>query len=306
MSAPLTGGYQVGGDRFAVDGDFSQCDPCGLPVISFPMMGDSIFSNRTVIFFNSGVGYYTPYPLGTFPNDQPWSANQVVAVLDQEFMVAQEFYQSMRLNTPYDPSWAVGWEGVFTDGISTFALDSLILVKEGALEDMGGGICKIKRTWASIPPTRNEVEQFPYNFIGYGENTTTRQRSVINVLSRLQYDYFVFDDWGVIPGVPLFPNGPRLNASTGLYPPDLILPAQYYFSDLAGVSQNNFTDSLTNGDELNQLTTATMPPLNAIPGGITGYTDWISNGYEIVAEGSIMNRWMGNIFERRTRFVLAQ
>lgn len=216
----------------------------------------------------------------------------------------------MRLNTPYNSDWATGWMGQFPPipgGQATVTLEQFYLVKEGALEDMGGGISKLKRTWATIPPTRNEVEQFSYNFIGYGEGESGRKRTLINVLSRLQYDYYIFDDRGVIPGgIGVFPDGPILNASTGLYPDGLILPPQYYYQDPAGVAVNQFTDSVTDGDG-DDSPTATVPTYTTLlDTGIEGYTDWVRNGYEIIAEGSTMNRWMGNIFERRTRFVLAQ
>lgn len=300
-NAPYTGGYSLGADLFAIDGDFTQDEPCNLPVISYPLMGDSIFSDRNIVFQGQGGFYdplvagYTEIPLGTFPNIQPWSANQAAAVLEQDFMVAQSAYQPLRLNTPYNPAWATGWIGAVN-------LQFFYLVKEGALEDMGGGISKLKRTFAVIPPTRNEVEQFVYNFVGFQDSLTgsTRQFTPINVLSRLQYDYFIFDDFGVLD-LGIFPGGPKLNAATGLYPGGLILPPQYYFQNPAGFFKLLFATEvggLSDGNGIDP-STATVPSYSQ-------YLGFINDGAELIAEGSTMNRWMGNIFERRTRFILAQ
>lgn len=291
MNAPYTGGYSPGGQLFAVDGDFTIDEPMGLPVVSYPMMGDSILSTRDIVYYDPEIPGYALYPLGSFPNIQPWSANQRAAILEQDFMVAQSAYVPMPLNTPYNPDWATGWNG-YVD------LSFFYLVKEGELQDMGGGIVKIKRTFATIPPTRNELEQFAYNFIGYADEATgtTRSQTPINVLSRIQYDYFIFDDLGIL-GTALFPEGNRLDSSTGTYPDGLILPPQYYFTNSDGIDQLVFTTALDDGD-------GTDPTTTTVP-SFSDYVGFINDGAEIIAEGSTMSRWMGNIFERRTRFILA-
>lgn len=310
MNAPYTGGSSPNGQLFMVDGDFTSCDPCGLPVISYPLKGDSIFSNRDVYYFNRSEGKFFLEQLGHYPNIQPWSANQLAVVLEQEFMVAQSAYFPMRLNTRYYPGWAIGWEGQFSDGSNTVNLNELFLVTEGELIDMGGGISKLKRTWASLPPTRNEVEQFTYTFTGYSDEQTNTNRDPISLVvqSRVQYDYFIFDDFG-ITGLDTFPNGPVLNADTGISPASLILPEQYYFnsSDSDDVS-NNYLISPPSVDDgpIDDPSLATYPDFTDYTGLVSGIDT--SNGLaaEIIAEGSTMTRFMGNIWERRTRFVIAQ
>ncbi len=188
------------------------------------------------------------------------------------------------------------------------SLDSFFLVKEGDLIDMGAGICKIRRKWATLPATRNELEQFTYNFVGYADELSgaTRNSVPISVLSRVQYDYFIFDDLDILGGINLFPSGHRLNSSTGLSPAGFVLPAQYYYSgDISAVAQNLYVNSVDDGDGIN-ADSATQP-------NFTDYTNFVSGGYssnglpaEIVVEASTITRWMGNIFERRTRFVIAQ
>jgi hypothetical protein len=176
---------------------------------------------------------------------------------------------------------------------------------------MGQGIVKITRRFATIPPTRNDVEQYVYTFPGYNNGgDSSRLPFSRNVLSRLQFDYFIFDDLDVIPGVPRFPDGPRLDANTGLYPDELILDAQYYYAAVVGAVENNIF--LPQGEEM----VLTNPPDDSDPGTLPSTQDWLGwlngdgtsdgNIPELIAEASTMRRWMGNIYERRTRYVLIQ
>lgn len=308
-NANYTGGFRAGAQLFAVDGNFTSCDPCGPPMFSWPMKGDSILSIRDIVYLDITTKLYATVPLGQAPNLQPWSPNQDCILLEQEFMVAQASFQPMRLNTPYDPFWSIGWDNSFPDAQPIPNLAAFIFVSEGELQDMGGGISKIKRTWATVPPTRNEIEQFTYSFIGFdsGGDVGSRARNQVVVQSRVQYDYFVFDDFNVLT-IPIFPGGLRLNGDTGLSPDGLILQAQFYYADAASVDANIYIDTLSDGDGVDPAT-ATVPSLSAYK-SIMQSTGTIvtSNGLaaELVAESSAMCRYMGNIWERRTRFVIAQ
>ena len=308
-NAPYSGGFAPRAQLFAVDGDFTQCDPAGPPEISFPFTGDSILSTRDIFYVDAGgappIQYsYLFFPLGEFPNIQPWSANQVAMVLEQEFIVAQSSYQPMRLNTQYNSkAWSLGWVGTFPDGQPIPTLGTLILVKEGDLQDIGGGLCKLRRVWASLPPTRNELEQYSYQFPGY---ETGRDAVTLNVMSRVQYDYYIFDDWGVLTDAyNPFPDGPILNSLTGTSPAGLVLVPFFVWTDQDGVPNNQFsTPPVLTGDGTSADNT--VPGLTPYQGAVTGATT--SNGLpaEIVVEASTMTRWRGNIFEKRTRFVVAQ
>jgi hypothetical protein len=294
MSAPYTGGFSPGSRQFAVDGNFYSCDPCSPPKITFPMKGDSVFSNADVIYLSGGL--YTAIPFGLYPNIQPWSANQRTFVIEQDFMVAMEAYQPLPLNTPYDWNWSIGWQSRLTNGNFIPELFYAVMVEEDPTEDMGQGIIKVRRRFATCPPTRNEVEQFTYTFPGLENGRITFTKTV---QSRIQYDYFVFDDFGIYPYGAAFPAGNVLNASTGLYPANLILTEQRYYAPVAGaVTQNYFLpqDSIV-------LSTDSVPSINNWYSWMAG--SLTSNGVipEIIAEPSTMRRWMGNIWERRTRYV---
>jgi hypothetical protein len=312
MNAPYTGGFAPGNRQFAVDGNFYNCDPCSPPKITFPMKGDSIFSNADIIYLSEdgAGGYsYTNFSLGNWPNIQPWSANQRTFVIEQEFMVAMEAYQSLPLNTPYWWGWSIGWQSQLTNGLGIPELFYAVFVEEDPTEDMGQGIVKVRRRFATLPPTRNEIEQFTYIYPGitYGVGIPSRLQRSITVSSRVQYDYFIFDDFGIYPYGSEFPAGPVLRARQGIYPPGLILQPMYFYKAGADSVLNNiFLDSdqiqLSDGSVL-LGTPATTPSASQWLSWIDG--TGTSNGQraEVIAEASVPRRWMGNIWERRTRFV---
>jgi len=313
MDAPYTGGFSPGDNQFAVDGDFTSCDPCGPPKISFPLKGDSVFSSQDVLFYATGNEDYVTIPLGEYPNLSPWSPSQAAFIIEQDFMVAEANYIPLALNTSYDGDWAIGWQSVTSTNYPLPNLTDAILIEEGPLEDMGQGIVKFTRRFATIPPTRNDVEQFVYTFPGYDASDSndgysgTRLQYTRNVISRLQYDYFIFDDLDIL-STPIFPNGNRLDATTGLYPNGLLLPSQYFYSPVANAFEQNIflpPDSII-------LTNAPSGG-NATAPSADDWINWLngvgtSNGQppELIAEPSTMQRYMGNIYVRRTRFVLVQ
>lgn len=302
-NAPYTGGYSPTGQLFAVDGDFTQADPAGLPKISFPMKGDSILSIRDIAVINTAIQDYILYPLGAFPNIQPWSPNQATMVLEQEFVVAQSAFLSLPLNTPYNPAWAIGFNQTLSNGYPIPALNQFYLVVEGELEDMGGGICKIKRTFATLPPVRNEIEQYVYKFPQF--DGIDGRDTPINVFSRIQYDYYIFDDLDILT-LPVFPFGPRLDGNTGLSPDGLILPAFRVYLNVNSINTNVFVDVISGtGIDINNDTVPNLPEYQSYyPDGQAATSN--DDAAELIAEASTMTRWMGNIWERRTRYVTAQ
>ena len=321
MPPTYTGISAPGASIFFIDGDFTQVSPCSLPTVGFPLKGDSIFSNRDVvqIYYGYPPGtvsakswQYVLVPLGSPGNLQPWSANQSAMTLEQDFMVAQAYYQPLRLNTQYNPAWAVGWTGTFPDGTPLHSLNQFYFVEEGPLEDCGGGIIKFRRKWATLPSTRNEVEQYAYNFPGFSDETTgaTRQSFRLAVQSRVQYDYFIFDDWGVLSGVVNpFPNGALLTAALGLSPSGLIIPQFLVYQNAAGVNNGLVLDPPTLDDGPTPGTptqTTTLPSFSSYLSVINGSATSNQLPGEICVENSVMTRYMGNIWERRTRFVIAQ
>jgi hypothetical protein len=319
MSAPYSGGNSPGGQLFFVDGDFTQADPVGMPVLSFPFKGDSVLSTSDIAFFYPTVPTYLLVQLGTYPNIQPWSPNQNTVVLEQDFIVAQSSYQPMPLNTPYNIAWSLGFQQTFSGnnnypwGGSNLNQNGgvLYLVEEGPLEDIGGGLSKFKRKFATIPPTRNETEQFGVTFPSLStDNSFQRPGFTQNVQTRIQYDYFIFDDLDILTTQLFTQGGNRLDKTTGLYPNGLILPATWFFSNSQNVQTNhgfyvgNTVMALSDGDP-SDPTTATLPSATEYISWATGVGTSNNQPAEIIVEASTLTRWMGNIFERKTRFTQA-
>ncbi len=334
-NAPYIGGSSPGAQLFVVDGDFSVDEPCSLPEISYPLRGDSVLSLNNLVVLDIPSGNYAWFPLGSYPNIHPWNANQQAAVLEQDFIVAFSSYVPMRLNSKYNTDWALGagldyaWIGAFKDGTPTEMINQFYLVEEGELKDIGGGLVKLRRKFATLPPTRCEIEQFAFTFPGLDDSesggTTTRLPFTDNVQSRIQYDYFIIDFMDILD-LPVFnsDSGRRLNESTGIYLNGIILRKMEYFQPGSSLNSSN---GLFIGSTLNDPVTLTDGSLDGSnPGSIPSATDWInwSTGVfaggislggggsstdqpaEIVAESSTFTRWLGNIWERRTRFVFAQ
>jgi len=239
---------------------------------------------------------------GTFPNLQPWFPNQDSIVIEQKFRGAFETFQPMSLNTPYNADWAEPWQGSFLDGLPSVNLRDAILVREGALKDIGGGLAEVERHFATIPKARTLGENFSYNYPGLIDPATgesVRPPKCKIVFSRIQLDYFVFDDFPVLSS-PLFPFGNRLDSSTGLYPPGLILDAQRYY----GGDANSEVETLNDEDPVEEEL-ATIPSTTEYLAFLSQTAFGGPDAAELIAETSCMRQWMGNIWERATRFVPA-
>ena len=312
MPPIYSGGPNVGDNVFYVDGDFRFTQPCGPPRISHPFVGDSASGGRQVVHLapdaGSPLGYnWFPVPLGVAPNIQSVAINQTNFIIEQDFVVAAGWYVPLPLNTPYDPSLSAGWN---LGGDNPFQnLARAVLVSEGPLEDIGAGLVRFRRVYSTVPNIRNVFEQFTYNFIGYaptfftsaasqwGSLSDGRPRFPFAVKSRLQFDYFIIDP-GALSGY--------VEAVNSVDEIQLLLAQAYlYINGFQGVDVL-FDES--QAPESGDFAGAgiTLPSPNQTTPSLTQYLDWVDNGYELVAEASVLRPWLGNIYERITRFVVAQ
>lgn len=179
----------------------------------------------------------------------------------------------------------------FTKGITSSehpTATGFYLVSETNIADVGGGVLEFTRRYSTIPVSRSEFEMFSYNFIGYmgtwGINVdvvTGRERFVQSVLSRVQFDYYLVDPFGV-ESVP-----DHIYTDVEDIP---LVAAQSY--KIGGIVSDYLYDA---------------PPfaLASVPSR-TSYEALVTGGSEIVAEESVLRRWQGNIWERITRYVKAK
>ncbi len=154
-----------------VDGDYTQVQPCSLPVFSAPIPGVNI-----------------DY------------------VLRQDFVQYEASYASAPLNTFYPKSDGTGgvsgetWLGFDTYNGSAEVGTGFQLVSEGPREDLGEGVIKWTRTYAKVPATHHQPGQIAYNFIGFADvfvfAVIYRQRFTKTVPSDHQFDYFLLTSSG--------------------------------------------------------------------------------------------------------------
>ncbi len=308
MDAPYSGGTVAGGRIYAVDGDMRIAAPCGAPEIVFPLQGDSQPRGLPIILLDrtQNPPVYVSLPIGMGFNVQDFNTSQATMLIEQEFMVAESWYAPMALNTLYNPAWSVGWglNGEYAD------IGNCFLVEEGPLIDVGGGIVRFKRKFCNLPPNRNEYESYSAQVpaLDYGGNSIRFGLNKI-VSARIFNEYFVVDNFGLLPAIPLFPAGHRLttNELTNYASVLLFEETKYFKGEPNAIVNNNVLDA----DQPVTNDAAGNPPAPTTP-SYTDYSTWANFNNaagiasEIVAEASSFTRWMGNIYVRRTRFVLAQ
>lgn len=219
------------------------------------------------------------WPIGKARISYPIAGDLTSYVIEQDYMQLRANYSAATLNSTHHA--AMGG-GTATDGGDT-GNSSAYLVEIGAHRDMGAGVIMWTERYATKPAERSEYESYAYNFIGFygvfGINVTTvtgRDRFNKTVMSRIAFKYYVP---GVDAGITTAADIPLIAAQTYIY----------------GSTTNN-VDFLADSPP---FTAATTPSR-------TTYEGWMSGGTEIVVEPSIVRRWMGNIWERATRYVKAE
>lgn len=169
---------------------------------------------------------------------------------------------------------------------------NFVLVKEDNFQNLGGDIVQWTRTYAKNPAAWDNEGSYSepggtmaYAFIGFvgvtGINVdavTGRERQVQTVGVRLHREFFLtgpgqtYEDPNDIP---------------------IIEEQEYFYGD---PSDGLKTDFLGDSPPLDEETTPSR----------TEYVAMITGGDEIPVQASVVTRWMGNIFMRETRYVLAK
>lgn len=175
------------------------------------------------------------------------------------------------------------------------SVSGYFLVEESDPTPTGvGGIVRWERVYAKKPDSHYDSERFAYTFIGfwsvYGINVITvdgRDRFTETVTSRIIHDYF-----RIGAGVG------RDYANSNQIP---IIGAQTYY--IGAASQR--VDALADSPPFSMATTPSR----------TTYESWITDAVtygwsatigKICVEDSTVTKWMGSIYRRSTRYVLAK
>lgn len=217
---------------------------------------------------------------GSWRKSFPIPGDNISCIVEQEFMMAFSSFAPIALNTPH----------------ATFA--TAYLVAESPLQDLGGGIARWTRTYAQVPSARDEPEDYSTYFPGllgtltppynqyWIESDSGRDPRVEPAQSRLHYEYFLcgtgltYETWEEIPIIPAQVFTLVGNDQAKI---DYLLPEGVYWSD-----------SVPSKEEWVAL----------VAGG--GGMGEGANAGEFIAEKSRIERYLGNIWCRITRYVKAK
>lgn len=229
-----------------------------------------------------------PQPNGPRRWRQPFSDNEVL-VFDQDWQVLHDYYEPSVLDIQDDD------------------YPDFFLVLESPATSVGGPVLQMTRSYAKVPSVRDEWESFSYTFPGINANTVSpsrpyytygREPMTLTVPSRVRYDY-----WHV--GFSITPVTQTKIKNPYQIP---VVEAQRYWG-IGGrgwpADENKLGElSTPTSEQYLQLVYSTSVPVPVWPSAQTVHL--VYQGAEIVAEDSTINRWMGNIWERKTRYVRAQ
>jgi hypothetical protein len=226
------------------------------------------------------------------PNRSRAVAGDEVYGIKQRFQQDIASFDALQLNTPLD-----------TDS-------NALLVAEGQQMDIGGNVVEWERTYMRVPATWSDYDVIQYLFPGYPgyaappgpglTNSRNPYSPLGGVRCRIQYDYFVFtpDTFpltgvkdsagnditvvGIESDIPILPRQAfyQIANPTIFYDPPSVVPAGGLF--LGGLY---YTESVPNR---------------------AAWDVMVAAGTEIIATDSQIKRFAGNIWERATRYVVAQ
>lgn len=203
------------------------------------------------------------------------------------FIVEQDYHV---LLTSYSPLALSTAHGTYTNAY---------LVRESALENIGAGVVKFTRTYAQIPASRDEYSTFAFQFPGlYGTQAPPyafvywvvaddgRDPFLATSSSRVRYEYYLCETGQTYTTPSAIPILPKLQfnldsnqSSRNAY----LLKAGVFWSD----------------------SNPTYEEWIALMAGGTGIGTGAAAG-EFICEDSTIERWMGNIYVRQTRYLKAK
>jgi hypothetical protein len=245
--------------------------------------------------------FTVPEPVGLPIFQSPIRATTAEYIFTQDWMQALKDYKPAALNTPHPSAGQ-------TPDYSAF-----VLVAEGPRQDMGGGIVKWQRTYAKLPASHDEFESYAYPFIGLaGAWTVGNQSSVVTatgrgrtshvVTSRVQHDYFLVRAPSTAGDIPILK---ALRYFAGALPgPNTGLETDFVIDETGAVPAS----SPSRAQYLAWMANATTYGFRggAIVSNDSATWTAVVNPSQFIAEDSRLTRWQGSIWQRQTRFILAQ
>ena len=255
----------------------------------------------------------TPIDLPSFSSPIPATSKQYV--LKQEFVQFKNNFQPLAFNTPH------------------IDYPTFVLVAESDLQDQTGGVVKWTRTYALTPDSYDDWETTSYNYIGYvgviaaaGDtivtNVSGRLRFPLRVESRIHHDFFLVgtgQTYTAAGQIPVIQAQAYRYWTAGHFwvDTDYVAGGPGFIGSTVPTRAPSATTALANDPGYDSyVANAAKYGFNS---GVVNYV-WTVNANgtasvvlqndpnpgQIVAEDSTLVRWMGNIYQRSTRYVLAK
>lgn len=210
----------------------------------------------------------------------PFDGDNASFIVEQDYVIAVGSYTPLALNTAH---------GTYTDAY---------LVRESPQEDIDGGLVKWTRTYAQVPANRDDYESYSFQFpglLGTGLPPYNQYWIALDdgrdpftqvAVCRVRSEYFLCatgetyetpSDIPILTGIKF-----TLESNTDARIDYLLADATGYWSD-SDPSKEEWI---------------------ALAAGGTGIGTG-SNAGEFIPEDSTVERWMGNIYCRKTRYLKA-
>lgn len=220
---------------------------------------------------------------GNYRRSFPIEGDTTAQIIEQDFIIASGSFSPLALDTAHA------------------TVSSAKLVSEGPQSDIGGGLVQWTRTYATVPANRDEFETFSYTFPGlyatgggnppynqYWESGEDGGRDPFSdkVVSRLRHEYF-------------------LCATGQTYTTPTSIPIIQGLEISLDTNPSARMEHLLPEAEFASKTVPTREEWEALAAGGTGIGTGAGAG-EFVAEDSQVERYMGNIYVRITRYIKAK
>lgn len=214
--------------------------------------------------------------------------DNVLVMFDQDFMQLASRWKPLPLDTKDKD------------------LQQFVLVDESALSPIGNGMARWTRTYARLPAERDEFESYVFTYPGMIGSTLTfsggpaitidagRESFSTRVTARLHMDFWHV---GFSPGIKTPQDIPIIEA----FEPVIN-------TGVAGVGLRGFKAALLGSNTVptaQEYATRMRTSTVAAPVSPFGFPSFpiVTGAFEIVAEDSVVSVWMGNIWQRVTRYV---
>lgn len=176
-----------------------------------------------------------------------------------------------------------------------------------------GGRGKYSATFAIVPASWDDYQEYAYSFIGYSgyvadpttgiiEGTVAgRLRETKKVIARIHWDYFVVDPAGILGGLPILDSGG--NAITTVASAAGITIAQalkYYISTNPTWLYDYLSDTAADVPGTPYPWTFYTTPTRTL------YESWIAAGTQFLAEDQTLKNYAGNIWGRQSVYITPQ